>query len=393
MNVDAVTDPLGADERALLTKIDKVELPEASVEGAGALFAISHKENASFELVNAALKAGATVSLAEEPVKTAEGMETGAFLIGGIGRGTVADLAKKYAVSAVAVSAPAHTLAIKKARIGLYRPWAPSIDEGWTRWILENYGFEPKSLYNADIRAADLRSRYDVIVLPDMSAKQMMDGFGAGIVPGEYAGGVGQDGMDNLREFAREGGTLLALNKTASSLIPALSLPVKNVLEGVKSEKFFCSGALLRVNTEHADLPVNFGVPDSPVVMFQNGPAFEALPGFNGVVIAQYAKETDPLESGLLLHPEAIEGKAAAMELAYGKGRIVLYGFRPQFRGQSHATYKYLFNELYAFDHPPLPVEAVAATPAKAETATATATATVAAPAAERKKKEGPPLD
>ncbi len=393
VNVDAVTDPVGADERALLTKIDKVELPEASVEGAGALFAISHKENASFELVNAALKAGATVSLAEEPVKTAEGMETGAFLIGGIGRGTVADLGKKYAVSAVAVSAPAHTLAIKKARIGLYRPWAPSIDEGWTRWILENYGFEPKSLYNADIRAADLRSRYDVIVLPDMSAKQMMDGFGAGIVPGEYAGGVGQDGMDNLREFAREGGTLLALNKTASSLIPALSLPVKNVLEGVKSEKFFCSGALLRVNTEHADLPVNFGVPDSPVVMFQNGPAFEALPGFNGVVIAQYAKETDPLESGLLLHPEAIEGKAAAMELAYGKGRIVLYGFRPQFRGQSHATYKYLFNELYAFDHPPLPVEAVAATPAKAETATATATATVAAPAAERKKKEGPPLD
>ncbi len=149
---------------------------------------------------------------------------------------------------------------MKKARIGLYRPWEPSIDEGWTRWILENYGFEPKSLYNADIRAADLRSRYDVIVLPDMSAKQMMDGFGVGIVPGEYAGGMGQDGMDNLREFTREGGTLIALNKTAGSLIPAMSLPVKNVLEGVKSDKFFCSGALLRVNTEHADLPVNFGV-------------------------------------------------------------------------------------------------------------------------------------
>jgi hypothetical protein len=387
VSVDAVTDPLGADERALLTKIDKVELPEASVEGAGALFAISHKENASFELVNAALKAGATVSLAEEPVKTAEGMEKGAFLIGGIGRGTIADLGKKYAVSAVGVSAPAHMLPIKRARIGLYRPWAPSIDEGWTRWILENYGFEPKSLYNADIRAADLHSRYDVIVLPDMSAKQMMDGFGVGIVPGEYAGGVGQDGMDNLREFTREGGTLIALNKTASSLIPAMSLPVKNVLEGVKSDKFFCSGALVRVNTEHADLPVNFGVSDSPVVMFQNGPAFEALAGFNGVVIAQYAKETDPLESGLLLHPEAIEGKAAAMEIAYGKGRIVLYGFKPQFRGQSHATYKYLFNELYAFDHPPLPEEPVPATVGKSDSGAA-----AAASGAEPKKPEGPPL-
>ena len=67
------------------------------------------------------------------------------------------------------MSAPAHTLPIKKARVGLYRPWAPSIDEGWTRWILENYGFAPESIYNADIRSAGLRDRYDVIVLPDMS--------------------------------------------------------------------------------------------------------------------------------------------------------------------------------------------------------------------------------
>ena len=273
-------------------------MPDATVDGAGTIFAVSHKANASFELVNAALEAGATVSLAQEPVKTAEGTETGAFLISGSSRASLGDLAKKYAVSAVAVSAPAHTLALKKARVGLYRPWAPSIDEGWTRWILENYGFEPKSLYNADIRSADLKSRYDVIVLPDMSSKQLMDGFGVGIVPGQYAGGIGEDGIENLREFVREGGTLIALNRTASSLIPLMSLPVQNVIEGAKSDKFFCSGALLRVETEHADLPVNFGVSDSPVVMFQNGPAFQPLPGFHGAVLARYPKETNPLESG-----------------------------------------------------------------------------------------------
>ena len=104
--------------------------------------------------------------------------------------------------------------------------------------------------------------------------------------------------------------------------------------------------------------------------MFQKGPAFQPLPGFHGAVLARYPKETNPLESGLLLHPEAIEGKAAAMEMAYGRGRIVLFGFKPQFRGQSHATYKYLFNELYVFDHPALPAEAVPA-PAKDETASA----------------------
>jgi hypothetical protein len=274
-------------------------------------------------------------------------------------------LTKKYAVSALSVTAPAHPLAIKKARIGLYRPWAPSIDEGWTRWILENYGFEPKSLYNADIRSANLKSRYDVIVLPDLSTRQLMQGFGVGIVPGQYVGGVGEDGIDHLREFVRAGGTLIALNRTASSLIPLMSLPVQNVIEGVKSDKFFCSGALLRVETEHAELPANFGVSDSPVVMFQAGPAFQTLPGFHGAVLARYPKQTNPLESGLLLHPEAIEGKVAALELAYGHGRILLFGFKPQFRGESHATYKYLFNELYAFDHPALPTEPAPAAGAK----------------------------
>ncbi|HKF48095.1 MAG TPA: M14 family zinc carboxypeptidase [Terracidiphilus sp.] len=364
VNVDAVSDPLGPDQRSLLTKVDKAEAPAAGVEGAGTVFALSHRTNASFEAVNEALREGATVSLAEEPVKTANGMERGAFLVSGLAREKVQGLAQKYAVAADAVSAPAQTLPLKKARIGLYRPWAPSIDEGWTRWILENYGFEPKSLYNADIRSSGLRGRYDVIVLPDMGTRQLMDGFGVGVVPGQYAGGIGQDGLDHLREFVRQGGTLVALNRTANALIPLMSLPVKNVIDGVKSDKFFCSGALLRVETEHADLPVNFGVGDSPVVMFQSGPAFEALPGFHGAVLARYAKETNPLESGLLLHPEAIQGKAAAMELAYGQGRVVLYGFKPQFRGQSHATYKYLFNELYVFQHPDLPTEPAAA-PAK----------------------------
>jgi hypothetical protein len=383
VDVDAVTDPLESDQRAQLTKVNAVQLPDATVDGAGTVFALSHKVNGSFELVNATLAQGGTVSLAQEPVKTAEGTETGAFLIGGLSRATVEGLAKKYAVSAVAVSAPAHTLAIKKGRIGLYRPWAPSIDEGWTRWILESYGFAPKSLYNADIRSADLKNRYDIVVLPDMSSRQLMQGFGVGIVPGQYAGGLGEDGINNLREFVRAGGTLIALNRTSSSLIPLMSLPVENVIEGAKSDKFFCSGALLRVETDHADLPANYGISDSPVVMFQAGPAFQTLPGFHGAVLARYPKQTNPLESGLLLHPEAIEGKIAALELAYGRGRILLYGFKPQFRGQSHATYKYLFNELYSFDHPPLPIEPAPAAKAPLEASAAAPKASTGAKAAE----------
>jgi hypothetical protein len=213
------------------------------------------------------------------------------------------------------------------------------------------------------MRSSELRARYDVIVLPDMSRDQLMEGFHVGMVPGQYAGGIGPDGVDNLRAFVREGGMLVASNRTAANLIPLMSLPLKDVLEGVKSDKFFCSGALLRVEQQSAELPVNFGVPEAPVVMFQRGPAFVPEAGFQGAILAKYAKGTNPLESGLLLHPEAIEDKAAAVELQYGKGRIVLYGFKPEFRGQAHGTYRYLFNALYLFDQPELPVVKVPAEP------------------------------
>jgi hypothetical protein len=297
-------------------------------------------------------------------MKTAEGVEKGAFVISGVGHSAMADLATKFSVGAVAIpSTPPHVIPIKKARIGLYRPWNASIDEGWTRWILENYNYEAKSIYNADMRSAGLRNRYDVIILPDMNSNQLISGFRVGSVPGQYAGGVEQDGLNNLREFVQLGGTLVAFNQSASSVIPLLSLPVRNVLQGLGNDKFYCAGSLLRVEMQHPDVPINFGVPMSPVVMFERGPAFETLPGFNGVVLAKYAKETDPLESGMVIHSEVLHDKISALQLSYGRGRILLYGFKPQQRAQAHGTYRYLFNALYLYDDPPLPSDAPSAAP------------------------------
>jgi hypothetical protein len=270
-----------------------------------------------------------------------------------VSHSAIGDLSKKYAVSVLAIDkAPEHSIAIHKARVGLYRPWDPSIDEGWTRWILEQYGFAPISLYNADMRSGGLRDRVDVLILPDMSQHQMMEGFRDGIVPGQYAGGLGEEGLDNLRDFVRQGGTLLAFNETAATLVPLLSLPVNNVLEGVKPDKFFCSGALLRVEMSATDRPVTWGLPSEPVVMFERGPAFTTNANFHGAVLARYPQDSNPLESGLLLHPETIEDKIAALEVPYGNGRIFLYGFKPQWRAQSHGDYKFFFNVLYKYEQP-----------------------------------------
>jgi len=390
VSVDTVTDPLESAQRAKMTKVEVVKLPEAGVSGAGDTFAISHKPNNAFQIVNAVLAKGGSVSMAGEPVKTAEGNERGAFVVKGISHEDLGNLTSKFGVSAVALaSAPEKTVALKKARIGLYRPWTGAIDEGWTRWILENYNYGAKSIYNADIRSANLRERYDVIILPDINANQIMHGFREGTVPGQYAGGIEEAGAENLREFVRSGGTLVAFNQAASALIPVMSLPVKNVVQGLANDKFYCSGALLRIEVQHPELPINYGVPSSPVVMFERGPAFEIQSGFKGAVLAKYAKQGTLLESGMIIHQELLHDKVAALEVSYGKGRVFLYGFKPQHRGQAHGTYRYLFNALYQFEDPPMPAESAAPARAASETPAAESAAAAEDAAGNRTRRTG----
>src|SRR5665811_1515595 len=120
-----------------------------------------------------------------------------------------------------------------------------------------------------------------------------------------------------------------------------------SLLGGLTPEQFYCSGSLLRVelrDTAHAAVQ---GMPREPIIMFERGPVFEQKSGFRGAVLASYPRDRNPLESGYLLHPERIQGKAAALEVFYGEGRVYLFGFRPQWRGQSHGTYKFFFNAIY----------------------------------------------
>ncbi len=339
VETDAVLNEVTAEQRAGLKRIDKIVVPAANVEGNGTVFSFKHDANATFQVLNAALDAGGKAGFA--PVD-------GSVIVSGLDKNRVAAIAKKYGVSAVALEkAPENLMATAKPRTGLYRPWSPAIDEGWTRWILENYGFAPITLRNADIKAGHLKEMFDTIILPDMRANQLREGFIPGSVPGEFAGGLGEQGFEALREFVMAGGTLIALNNSSSAVIDAFSLPVTNILGGVRSEEFFCSGSLLKVEIPEASHPGIWGMAKTPVGFFERGPAFETKPGFKGNVLAAYSKERNPLASGYLLHPEKIQGKAAEVEAFLGYGKVYLFGFRPQWRGQSHGTYKLLFNAIY----------------------------------------------
>jgi len=348
VEVAPVSQPLTAGQRAALRRIEQVAPSAVSVQGTGSAYVISHQANSSFAMLNEVLSSGGQASFSKAETKTPAGMETGAIILSGLDGERAAAIGRKHSINALAIAkVPADAIATKKPRLGLYRSWSPVIDEGWTRWILENFGFAPVTLRNGDIQAGHLRDRFDAILIPDSSPRQIMEGFAPGTISGEYAGGLGEPGAEALRVFVRAGGTLIAFNNASLMAIEALGLPVANVLQGLNNDQFYCSGSLLRVELRDVNHPAVWGLPREPIVMFERGPAFDTKSGFHGSILASYPKERNPLASGYLLHPERLQGKAAALEVFYGDGRVYLFGFRPQWRGQSHGTYKLFFNAIY----------------------------------------------
>jgi hypothetical protein len=291
--------------------------------------------NASYKVVNQILAAKGTVAF--------NGGEIGVTF----DKSKLDSLLTANGFRASAAAPAADAKPVKAARIGLYRPWVASMDEGWTRWILEQHDFPFTSLYNAGIRDGHLREHYDTIVIPDISERQILDGHRPGTIPQRYAGGIGDEGMQELRDFVNDGGTLVTFNAASLFAVNQFKLPVENALADLRPEQFFCSGCLLRVHVEDPKNPLTAGLEADPIVMFERGPAFNTKTDFKGKVLARYPKERSPLASGYLAGPDRIEGKIAALEADYGRGRVILLGFKPQWRGQSHAGYKFFFNAFY----------------------------------------------
>ena len=302
------------------------------ISGLAAPFELS--ANASYRAMNQILAAKGSVSAAGDNLA-----------VTGLDRGRVDGILRENRLRAVEAKEGGKPL--KARRIGLYRPWVASMDEGWTRWILEQYQFPFASLYNADIMAGHLKEHYDAIVIPDMAERQILDGHRPGTIPERYAGGIGEEGVGALLDFVNEGGTLIAFNNASMFAINQFKLPVTNALAGLSANQFFCSGALLKVHVEDAKNPLTAGLLPDTTVMFERGPAFDTKSDFKGAVLARYNRDRSPLESGYLSGPDRIEGKIAALDATYGKGHVILLGFKPQWRGQSHGSYKFFFNAFY----------------------------------------------
>ncbi|MFI5169631.1 MAG: peptidase M14, partial [Vicinamibacterales bacterium] len=328
---DAALEPLG--ERPL---------EPGRIEGRGPRLALAHS---SGELValGRLLAAGVEARWTLEPF--AEGgrsFPAGTLLIKGSARGRVEPLAAELGFVARAVRSEPRSLRLRTPRVGLYRSWVSSMDEGWTRYVFEKEMAVPyQTLLDTDVRAGGLAERFDAIVLPDQSVTGLRDGHVKGVMPDEYTGGLGAEGGRALKAFVEGGGTLVALDSATAYAIEALGLKVKDALAGVTAKDFYCPGSILGASVD-TRRPLAHGLPETLPVWFEGSPAFEAEAG----VLARY-ESSDPLLSGWLLGGERLRGKASLVEAALGKGRVVLFGFRPQYRAQSRVSYVALLNALY----------------------------------------------
>jgi len=360
VRVVAVTDgPLGAG----MVRLKNVAMPPGSVSGRGPCYAFDTRLNNSYRAANLFLEEGLPVYRLKRPL-TRRGWKwpPGSFVVNireerlGLLRAAADTLGVDF-LGFGSRPDPGSSVELRLPRPGLYKPWTRNRDEGWTRWVLEQFAFPYRVLTDARIRAGSLFPEYRAIIMPDMSEDEMARGNRPGSLPAKFTGGLGREGVRALDRFARDGGTLICLDSSGGAVTRLLGLPVTDLmtasLEGEekrKRDRFHCPGSILSLEIDPND-PLAWGMPDRVPVYFASSPVFRlkavddsaAVP----VVVGRYPG-INPLLSGWITGDEFVRGRPALVECPHGRGRVVLIGFRAQHRAQTHGTFKLLFNAIYS---------------------------------------------
>jgi hypothetical protein len=315
--------------------------PRGRLTGSGPLLLLDPAQNNTYRAINRAWKQGATVQFAN-----------GRYAIAGMSEAQQAELVKTLAL--VAERGTAHSGVMKKPRVGLVRPWSGVMEEGWTRWLLEQYDFEYVPIRPEDFKSP-LTGKVDVVILTG-DARLPLENAGVGRGGGraggnsqvrpEYAYRITAADLSLVEQFIRDGGTLVCLNFAANFAIQQFKLPVKNVLTGIPRQDYFLAGSVVEVSVNTSD-QIMAGLTAQTAVFADDGtPAFDTLEGFKGTVLAKYGESGSPLLSGYLIGEKHLNGKAAALDVQLDNGHVVLLGFRPEWRGQPFGTFKVLFNSV-----------------------------------------------
>jgi hypothetical protein len=339
-----------------MTRLDGLPKTAGEVSGNGPRFAFDYKGADTAIAINRLLKDGAQVAF--------DGASHVA--VTGVSRPKMEQLAKEFGLKVTAnderrtaaetsrttngsEAARTSNVAFHAPRVAMYQPWTGgNMDEGWTRWVLEQYEFNLASIHNADVRAGKLRQKFDAIIVADQNPRDILEGYDAPAIRPEYRGGIGEEGLNHLKQFVADGGTLVTMGNACDLAIEKLPIPVRNLKKGLTRDQHFAPGAILRLEVD-GQHPLGYGVAPSTYGFYINSPFFTLVEGFASQktsVVARYPN-TNVIASGWLKGEELMAGRAAVVAIDMNPGRVVLFGLRPQHRAQTHATFPMLFNALY----------------------------------------------
>ena len=330
---------------------DAISAP-GRVVGEGDTYALSHASNQSFVALNRLLARDAKVTWTLEPFQVAEQLQPpGLMLVRGVDRDYLVQLADDLRLEFVATDPPDElaVLPVDAPRIAVYEPWGGNIDAGWTRWVLDQHEFAYVQLRNGDVRQPGLWDRFDVIIIPEISTVDLLRGQQARNVRPAYRGGIGVEGVRNLRRFVELGGTIVTLGNSSAFAVEHLSVALTNVVRDDTEDDFYAPGTILRVTVDTTH-PVGYGMPAEADVMFVTNGAFQPSQrrssGAPTRTIVRYPN-TPLRRSGWIIGEEKLRGMGAVVEARLGEGRIILHTFRVQHRGQTLGTFKLHFNSLF----------------------------------------------
>ncbi len=352
-----------------LKLLPPIAIPDSQISGSGNYLVIDSGSNHSLILANRLLKNRLPVSYADREFSAGgKTFRAGSLVIekSRVNPARVINLGRGLGLRIEGLDSvqPASLRPLKEYRLGLYQPWTASMDEGWTRWVLEQFEFNFRVLHNAEIRAGQLEKNFTHIILPSISSRVMFEGRRKGEVPPEYAGGLGTEGVSALISFVQNGGHLTAVENSSDFVIDYFGLPVKNIIEprrtrGGEGEqaassadraRIYSPGSILKVLVDDSK-PEVFGLEKEASIFSYFSPVFEIVkPESSGVGLKvhnlAWYPPYDPLLSGILLNGDKLKLKSAAVVCEVGKGRVVLLGFNALHRAQAHGSFKFLFNPI-----------------------------------------------
>lgn len=365
MGVDTVfvRQPLAKD--VPLERVSEAPKLRGEVSGTDKEYAFDYRSADAARAVNRLLKEGAKLEFQESresgkalvkvanlarPRLEAVAAETG-MMMRAVASSPVEASSRAVAKADTFQADAARRMPIRAPRIGLYQPWTASMDEGWTRFVLEEFEFPYTTLHNADLRAGGagkLREKFDVLLFADQQAQSIVSGNSGRNVRPQYRGGIGEEGVEALRDFVRRGGTLVMLGAACELAIEKFPIPVKNLKRGLTRDQHFAPGTIVRLQVDPAH-PLGFGMPEQTHGFYNNSPFFALTEGFASqrATVAARFPNTEVVGSGWLRGEEWMAGRAAVVQIEMNPGRIILFGLRPQHRAQTHATFPMLFNALY----------------------------------------------